>query len=47
MNGPHRGQRLGYARFSSEDQNPVRQLDGLTLKCSPTRSAVETPTAVN
>lgn len=31
MNHPHRGQRLGYTRVSSEDQNPVRQLDGLTF----------------
>ncbi|QLG12660.1 recombinase family protein (plasmid) [Deinococcus sp. D7000] len=31
MNDPHRGHRLGYARVSSEDQNTVRQLDGLTF----------------
>lgn len=31
MNAPHRGHRLGYIRVSSEDQNTVRQLDGLTF----------------
>ncbi|CAM3687478.1 DNA invertase Pin-like site-specific DNA recombinase [Deinococcus saxicola] len=29
MNDPIRGHRLGYTRVSSEDQNTVRQLDGL------------------
>lgn len=31
MHDPHRGHRLGYTRVSSEDQNTVRQLDGLTF----------------
>lgn len=31
MNESTRGHRLGYTRVSSEDQNTVRQLDGLTF----------------
>ena len=31
MNDPHRGHRLGYTRVSSEDQDIVRQLDGLSF----------------
>lgn len=31
MNESTRGHRLGYARVSSEDQNTVRQLDGLSF----------------
>ncbi|MBB6018866.1 recombinase family protein [Deinococcus radiopugnans] len=31
MSTPNRGHRLGYARVSSEDQNTVRQLDGLSF----------------
>ena len=31
MHDAHRGHRLGYACVSSEDQNTIRQLDGLSF----------------